>query len=97
MKMNPITKEYAVKSLNQKIKRTEEYLAWQDRVLQSSKRELGSKQGSIMNAGGGFSVAIEYNESTSQKLLRESQANIERMTPHLKQYKAARDDIQNNY
>lgn len=95
--MDATTKEYTLKALNQKIKRVEEYLEWQERVMQSSKQELGSKQGSVMNAGGGFSAIIEYDESTSQKLLRESIANIERMSAHLAKYKESRDDIQNNY
>ena len=95
--MNKNTKDAVVKALNIRIKRLNEFLTWQRNVRDNSERELKAKKGSTQNLGNGFSVDIEYDESTSAQLYKESVTKIEKYEVLLKEAENALEDIKNNY
>lgn len=91
---NGITIEYAVKALELRIKKLTQTLEFQEQLINSTEKELITKQDSVMNIGGGLSATMQYNEESSIRILNNARETRTKVTGNLSGYQYALDQLQ---
>lgn len=94
--MDKITIEYAARALDQKINRMSEHVNHNKSLAKRMQKEIKNKECEV-DYSNGFGISMEYNESTSEKILKEANKIVENAEPHLKNYIYAREEIKKEF